>query len=86
MKGADWHIPRPALTSVSMLSLDDEMDLPNYRSATPTTFTLLSQSGVLIHSNYPTSCQLSFTVCSLALFALVAFIVYTEVYVRWLRN
>ena len=60
-----------------MVSMSSQEDFQELRTATPTTFTLLSQSGVL-HSTYPTSCQLSFTVCALALLTLVAFIVYME--------
>ena len=57
-------------------------DLPGLslqRCETPTRFTLLGQSGVVSKwRSTPTTCQLSTTVCSLVLLALVAMIVYME--------
>ena len=55
-------------------------DLPGLslqRCETPTRFTLLGQSGVVKRST-PTTCQLSTTVCSLVLLALVGMIIYME--------
>lgn len=50
------------------------------RCDTPTRFTLLGESGVIVrtHRTTPTTCQLSMTFCTLALLALVGMIVYME--------
>ncbi|XP_046462141.1 uncharacterized protein LOC124208453 [Daphnia pulex] len=54
------------------------------RCDTPTRFTLLGESGVIVrtHRTTPTTCQLSMTFCTLALLALVGMIVYMEVYMN----
>lgn len=88
------HIPRPVLTVVQVRQEDSppppsELTVSvagNYvyelsaRCDTPTRFTLLGQSGVIVRTtrSTPTTCQLSMTFCTLALLALVGMIVYME--------
>lgn len=86
------HIPRPVLTVVHARQEDSSPPPPTLsgigndvydlsgRCDTPTHFTLLGQSGVILRHgrSTPTTCQLSMTFCTLALLALVGMIVYME--------
>lgn len=82
------HIPRPVLTVVHTTPTTSTSEFgANYwttelsaRCDTPTRFTLLGQSGVIVRTtrSTPTTCQLSMTFCTLALLALVGMIVYME--------
>ena len=80
------HIPRPVLIRSDQGSPPPPPPSELYvyelsgRCDTPTRFTLLGQSGVIVRHtrSTPTTCQLSLTFCGLALLALVGMIVYME--------